>query len=467
MGPRVALAHARASGTPAARDDLASIFAEPRGGNSLRRGLSVVRMSEGAAQWSEGKRLGFVFLAVFFALNTVPDLLGAIPVLGEALHAGSLELWTALMPTLGNAALGIEAPIEVRQTGSGDMTWHYVQMFWIVVTSACAALVWTAIDRRRRDLTGAYAWLRVVVRYGLSSAMISYGAAKLVGNQFVFPDPGSLTTTYGDSSPMGLVWNFMGYSTAYCWFTGLAELLGGLLLLSRRTATLGALVSAGVLANVVMINFCFDVPVKLYSSTLMLMAVFLVAHDARRLLDVFVRNRAAPPDDLGRPALSRRLRIARAIARVGFLACMGLSIGLQIGMVAELKAMAAPSPLQGVWEVEAFTLAGAPVSPRDVTRWRQLVIGEYPYAIVRRAQGEPATFGFAHDAAAATITLTERGESAVEHVLAVGAPAHGELVLTGSMGQGPIEVRMRRIDTDSMLLVTRGFRWINEVSFNR
>jgi hypothetical protein len=38
-----------------------------------------------------------------------------------------------------------------------------------------------------------------------------------------------LLKPYGESSPMGLLWTFMGYSTGYNLFTGGAEALGGLL----------------------------------------------------------------------------------------------------------------------------------------------------------------------------------------------------------------------------------------------
>jgi hypothetical protein len=66
---------------------------------------------------------------------------------------------------------------------------------------------------------------------------------------------------------MGLAWTFLGFSKAYNYFMGIAEAGGGLLLLFRRTAIFGVLLSMIVTSNIVAINFCFDVPVKLYSST--------------------------------------------------------------------------------------------------------------------------------------------------------------------------------------------------------
>ena len=93
---------------------------------------------------------------------------------------------------------------------------------------------------------------------------------------------------------MGVLWSFMGASLAYTIFAGATEVTGGLLLVFRRTASPGALVSFAVLANIVALNFCYDVPVKLYSVNLLLMAAFLAAPDATRLANALVLNRPAP-----------------------------------------------------------------------------------------------------------------------------------------------------------------------------
>ncbi|MGA3043966.1 MAG: hypothetical protein ABSF54_24595 [Bryobacteraceae bacterium] len=49
-----------------------------------------------------------------------------------------------------------------------------------------------------------------------------------------------------------------------------------------------------MLVNVFALNMSYDVPVKLFSFHLFLMAVFLAAPDLPRLANVLVFNRAAP-----------------------------------------------------------------------------------------------------------------------------------------------------------------------------
>src|SRR5437763_16588523 len=134
--------------------------------------------------------------------------------------------------------------------------------------------------------------------------MITYGAMKVIKLQFSYPGPDRLLETYGESSPMRLLWTFMGASDEYTWFTGAGEMLGGLLLCTRRTTLLGALVSFGVMLHVAVLNFCYDVPVKLFSTHLVLMSVFLTLPDLPWLAKVFVLGRRAEPREV--PPLTRR-----------------------------------------------------------------------------------------------------------------------------------------------------------------
>jgi len=77
--------------------------------------------------------------------------------------------------------------------------------------------------------------------------------------------------------------------------TGAAETVGALLLFSRRTTTLGALVLLPVLSNVVMLSLAYDAPVKLLSSQLLLMTGLLLLPEVTRLVDFSVLHRPTTP----------------------------------------------------------------------------------------------------------------------------------------------------------------------------
>ncbi len=192
--------------------------------------------------------------------------------------------------------LGIEGDL-ILPNGSGDTTFAFVRLLVYFGTAFCVALIWSGVFYKRNT---DQAWLRdmlqTYLRYVLAFTMLGYGLAKAGFIQTQFATAGSpsefqLDRTYGASSPMGLLWTFMAASPMYTFFAGLGETIGGLLLVFRRTATLGAIVVFGVMLNVVMLNFCYDVPVKQYSFHLVLMSVIVLMPDVPRLFNVLLLNR--------------------------------------------------------------------------------------------------------------------------------------------------------------------------------
>ena len=125
--------------------------------------------------------------------------------------------------------------------------------------------------------------------------MFSYGFAKVFPLQMPTVFLSRLLEPYGDFSPMGVIWYSIGAAPGYERFIGSAEVLGGLLLLVPWTGLLGALVTFGVTFGVFMVNMTYNVPVKLFAFHLVLMSIFLIAPDARRLINWFVLNRPVVP----------------------------------------------------------------------------------------------------------------------------------------------------------------------------
>ena len=127
--------------------------------------------------------------------------------------------------------------------------------------------MWSLLDFRRTDYRRLHFYLRIYIRYALSFTLFGYGFAKVFPTQFIFPRLAGWWNLGRISHPWACC-GLHGLFDAYIIFSGLAEVTGATLLLFRRTATLGAMTSAAVLLNVVMLNFCYDVPVKLYSLNL-------------------------------------------------------------------------------------------------------------------------------------------------------------------------------------------------------
>ncbi len=218
----------------------------------------------------------------------------------------------------------------VPPNGSGDTTYNYLEILAYFGIAFVGALVWSLFSRRESDYSNMRDLLRSTLRYTLALALMEYGMMKvtLEMNQFPPNGPWQLAKTWGDSSPMNVLWAFMGASRPYTIFSGLFEMLAALLLIWRRTAVLGALVALAVTTNVMLLNYCYDVPVKIYSTHLTTMAVMILLPDGRRLLNLLVLNRTAEPSAKSSVWQGRLLWWAHAAGKT---AVLGLLFVLPLG----------------------------------------------------------------------------------------------------------------------------------------
>lgn len=282
--------------------------------------------------------------------------------------------------------------------------------------------------------------------------MTVYGLMKVWGTQFPEPSLVKLATTFGESSPMGVLWAFMGVSPPYCVFTGLVELLGAGLLISRRTTTLGAVVIMGAMGNVVMLNLCYDVPVKLHALHFLAGAGLLLAADGRRLVRVFILNRAAEARPLASIFVTPRLHRLGQYAKGAAVASVVLS---SMATMTRLRAQfidVDPPQLHGIWEVQRFETERADVSP-----WTQLVIANRGRSSLRVRTGARGAYK-AH-CADGTLVLTPRRDGDPRWQFDYDQPDDHHVTLTGP----DIRIDLRRVDDSQFPLRTRGFHWVTDM----
>jgi len=178
-------------------------------------------------------------------------------------------------------------------------------------------------------LSQLYRWLRFYTRITLAGTMIVYGSFKVIQSQFPPPSLWRLLEPYGQSAPMALLWTLMGASKSYNLFTGLIEMIGGVLVIVPRFTTLGSLVLVGAISNVFVLNMSYDVAVKQYSFHLLLMCLFVVAPDLPRLGDFFIFNRRTEPA-LDRPLFKRKRLNQGALALKLALGALFVGSGLHL-----------------------------------------------------------------------------------------------------------------------------------------
>ena len=385
------------------------------------------------------------------------------------LYLTPFDTWAeALITGVGARAFGVEATLEV--TGSGDRTYNYLALFVEVVVAFLIAIAWTLAARAKAVSERTFDISRTLARFYLGYTMLVYGWIKLFPLQFPQPAPDRFILPYGDSSPMGLAWTFLGASVGYQMFAGLSELVGGYLLFWRRTALLGALASAAVLTNVVAINLFYDVPVKLFSGHLLLFALFIMAPDLPRLVGLLgFRLPVAPRRDTPFWAGWGRLRIAVIALHLVFV--VGITTQFVQNNLAASRArgvLAEPHPLTGVYRVESFVRGG--VGDReneDRVRWVRFGLNAPFTATVQWASGDAERMRLQLDSTGRTLSIFDRGAQPPEEpTFTYSEPSTGLLRLEGEFAGEPTTILMRK-DESGALLTSRGFRWINEFPFNR
>ena len=128
--------------------------------------------------------------------------------------------------------------------------------------------------RQRRAVQRSFA----VARWALALLMILYGVVKLMGTQLHHRETLDCAHVMALGSAH-LFWYFFGYSRSDVVFAGVVEITCGLLLARRVTRRLGVLLTLVTLANIVVMDFAFDIAPKYWALSLLLASGALLLQD--------------------------------------------------------------------------------------------------------------------------------------------------------------------------------------------
>lgn len=396
-------------------------------------------------RWSPALRVAFRFVFSYFVLYT-NGMIGVLPFVGDAVVRRIVALWYPVVVWVGKDVLHLRQDIYLlgEVDGVGNTAFGTVLFLCYLAAAAVATGVWSVLDRRRQSYARLNAWFRYFLRFTLAMAMIRYGAIKVLPSQMASPPPlGLLTQRLGDFSRMRLLWLFTGSSPLYESLVGCAELLGALLLLFRRTTLLGALICAANLTMVVILNFCFDVHVKLHSMHLLFTALLLAAPDLRRLADLLLFNRRVEPRT-ERP-LFADARLNR-LAGVVLVACgvYATAMGFDYAWETYQRFHPPEPPLYGVWNVEESD------NPEP---WRTLMFARAGALRVEKTDGSWETFDLDLNPRQRRMRLGK--DRRWQASFTFSEPEEDALVLEGQLGGRPARLRLMR-----MALTRQPFHWI-------
>ncbi|MES2378478.1 MAG: DoxX family protein [Bacteroidota bacterium] len=326
-------------------------------------------------EWAEKEKSIFRFFLLFFILQALPlsvDVFKAV--FGfNWLHISYGDIFN-LTRLSAKFILGADS---------------FVNWIIVAVIALVGAIAWSRSKHRDIDYDQLYYWLRVIVRYRLAIGIIGYGFIKFFPLQAPFPSISNLNTAYGDFTDWKIFSMSLGIVRGYESFLGGIEIVAGLLLLFRKTATIGALIILVFTGNVFISNLAYKGGEYVYAIYLISFALFVLSFDAVRIYNLVSLERPTQPTHF-KPYFAGRQQSIRWVLKVlvvfffvflyGFKTYSGLHHDpYQFPRTPGLAKTA------GIYNVSEFKINNKelPYSATDPIRWKDVVFEKWATISVR------------------------------------------------------------------------------------
>ena len=401
----------------------------------------------------------FLITYIFLYMFLVPAF-GIIPLYDYVITYGAQAL-NFVSIWVGKTLLSIpHEKLEMPNSEEGII--NYVKLISLVGLSLIISLTIFLFTKKQKNHTKLYSFVLLYARYFLGLTMLGYGFSKVYDGQFVAPGLHTLEEPFGNFSPIGVLWTFMGYSKTYAAFTGLFEIVGGFLLFFRRTTALGALIIIGVMINVVMLNFCFDVTVKLFSCHLLLISIFILSPDIKRLVDFFIFNKTSVLSVTKLELPKKWMRVTRIIVKpaviTGITALYIIPYYLGEDWGAPYKS------INGTYRVTNFILNRDTLPPltTDTVRWSKLLL-ETGAAKITTMADSSSMYGFEIDSVHKTLKLISEADTTEKYSFIYENKPDNYFSISGIFRSDTISVLFKKKTLlDYPLIKKKGFHWVND-----
>ncbi|GAB4038460.1 DoxX family protein [Spirosoma jeollabukense] len=330
-----------------------------------------MKPSQASSDWTNTEKIAFRFFFIYFLIQAVP--------LNWHFYR---DLFTINWGPLYYRDLFNLARYAPYFFGPDDM---FINWVIVALIALVGTIIWTVRAKKQTEYATLYYWLRVVLRYRLAIGVIAYGFIKLFPMQAPLPSISNLNTAYGDFTAWKLFSLSLGIVPSYESFLGLVEILGGLLLLNRRTTTVGTLIIIPFLGNIFVSNLAYEGGEAVYSLLLTSFALFLFAFDAIRLFRLVSLEKPTVPNRFRLVLTERWQRYGRLALKSAFIVFTVFLYGYKTYAAYQAGGYQFPQSARtdepilagaaGLYNVQEFRLAGEtiPYSKTDSKRWQDVV----------------------------------------------------------------------------------------------
>jgi hypothetical protein len=247
------------------------------------------------------------------------------------------------------------------------------------------SVIWAKLEKSEPNWERLYNLLRILVRYRLAAALLAYGFIKFFPIQSPFPSITLLNANYGDLSAWKIFSLSLGIVPDYQAFLGGFELLAALLLLHRKTASIGAFIALLFLGNVAMSNLAYEGGEFVYSGALTLFALFTFLHDWPKFYSLLFLRKRTQPEVYLKPTEGLVSDTLVYGAKYSFIFVFLIAYGalVYVGYSNDIDRYPASKGIEGlagIYDVTEFVYNGDTIPYGEFTsskRWKRVVFEEW------------------------------------------------------------------------------------------
>lgn len=318
-------------------------------------------------------------------------------------------------------------------------------LYWVLIIILIISFVLTLVFGAVEKLTSfnfssktALTILFLILTYFLSYQMAIYGFNKLFKFQFYDAHPNTLFTPVGYLTKDFLFWTSMGASKLYSIVTGACEVMITILLLIRKTRNFAIFLGFFVCLFIVLINFSFDINVKIQSLSLFVFFSILLLPNLKTYYLFFTQKKVTL--NLA-PKLSSNKNIHSAVKTIVLLAIFIESLYPYMQSNTYDGDYATKPPYYGAYAII------------NDSKYKRFFIHSDPYFILQ--DQEDNMYSYPMQMMADNILL-ENDNSTIKLSYFV---EDGVFHISGHILNEPLDIRAIEIDISKMPLLDDSFNW--------
>ncbi|MEJ1239669.1 hypothetical protein WBG78_16150 [Chryseolinea sp. T2] len=159
----------------------------------------------------------------------------------------------------------------------------------IILVVGIAAGIKQSVTSDTRSATKLRELADTILCYAVALDLSVFGFQKFFGMQFVVPIA-MLDEPFSKLTSDSLTWAYFGHSYPYTVFLAVAQIVGAILMATKRTHLLGAIVLIPILFNIVLIDYFYSLPpaVMIHAIFLLLACCYFISKNISLLKSIFL-----------------------------------------------------------------------------------------------------------------------------------------------------------------------------------